>query len=139
VGPCQFRIILPLALLLVQSAGHAAAAPGGERFVGLGLSGAGVDRRGLHKVFVDEYNAPPLGWDLFPDTLSAHIKRSYPPGELARSLGYATHQTTLDEFEKGGGARIVGRMEFHAERVAALAAATTPEACLLLATWQEKS
>jgi len=112
-----------------------ASTPGCERFAGLGLSGDGVDLGGLNQVFVDEYNAAPIGWEMFDSKLAGSIKASYPASDLLQAQALATHQITRGEFAKLGGARVAERIEFHSERVAALAAVSIPEACALLASW----
>jgi hypothetical protein len=99
------------------------------------LSGDGVDLGGLNQVFVDEYNAAPIGWEMFDSKLAGSIKASYPASDLLQAQALATHQITRGEFEKLGGARVAERIEFHSERVAALAAVSIPEACALLASW----
>jgi len=112
-----------------------AGTPGSERFVGLGLSGEGVDLGGLNQVFVDEYNAAPIGWEIFDSKLAGSVKATYPASYLLQAQALATHQITRGEFEKLGGARMAERIEFRCERVADLAAASIPEACALLAGW----
>ena len=112
-----------------------ASTPGSERFVGHGLRGDGVDLAGLNQVFVDEYNAAPIGWEIFDSKLAGSIKASYPASDLLQAQALATHQITRGEFEKLGGARVAERIEFHCGRVAELAAVSIPEACALLANW----
>ena len=110
-----------------------AATAGNERFVGHGLSGDGVDLGGLNQVFVDEYNAAPVGLEIFDTKLRARIM-----GPVSqKTLDLSKHQISLGEFEKLGGARLAERMEFHPGRVADLAAASIPEACGLFVGWQK--
>ena len=87
---------------------------------------------------MDAYNADPVAWDIFPETLATSIRNSYQPEALAASAGMAGARTTLDAFQKTGGARLAQRVEFRAERVAALMAATHEGAQALLAAWNQE-
>lgn len=113
--------------------------PGRERFVGLGLPNAGVDHEGLVQVFVDEYNAPPIGWDIFTDPLARAIKRTYPPFYLGAVEEMADDTLDRAGFQERGGIRLARRHEFRAERVQALIHATPEEGLALLAAWQKET
>ena len=113
--------------------------PGRERYVGLGLPSRGVDHRGLVQVFLDEYNARPVGWEIFTEQLAEAIQATYPPIYLQVVAGMADHTLDLAGFHQRGGIRLFQRHEFRAERVQALIDATPEQGLELLAAWWKEN
>lgn len=111
---------------------------GQKVFTTLGLDPKGATEKEIQHELLKGYNEAPIGTAIVTDAVAKRLLKTYSLDDQKKTQSMEKHTISMQQFEKDGGGKALCCIDFHVERISALAQATIPQAKALFTLWYKQ-